>query len=180
MGDMIMNEFLKETVDLDSQKQNLNKNTSDSDFSGRPHKGTVGYELRTINLMIHRCVHMKNSAEFGQKASEVHFWILIYLHRNLHKEVFQRDLEAEFEVRRSTMTGILNTMEKNGLIIRESVDYDARLKKLVLTDKAKEITTNKYIKIKEFEKKLIEGVTEDELQGFFATIEKIKKNLSKI
>ena len=47
--------------------------------------------------------------------------------------VFQRDVERAFSLSRSTATGILQLMEKNGFLLREPVAYDARLKKLVLT-----------------------------------------------
>ena len=36
---------------------------------------------------------------------------------------------------RSTVTGVVKLMERKGLIRRESVSSDARLKKLVLTEK---------------------------------------------
>ena len=66
-------------------------------------------------------------------------WVIGYLSEHEGKDVFQRDLEEEFSVRRSTATGILQLMEKNELITREPVSHDARLKKLVLTPKAIEI-----------------------------------------
>ena len=46
------------------------------------------------------------------------------------------DVEAAFNLSRSTTTNILQLMEKNGIIRREGVDYDARLKRLVPTEKA--------------------------------------------
>ena len=45
--------------------------------------------------------------------------------------VFQRDVERAFSLSRSTATGILQLMEKNDLIRRESVASDARLKSLI-------------------------------------------------
>ena len=60
-------------------------------------------------------------------------WIIGYLYQNRDKEVFQRDIQEQFSIRRSTVTGILQLMEKNGLITRSSVERDARLKKLELT-----------------------------------------------
>lgn len=42
--------------------------------------------------------------------------------------IFQKDLETEFCIGRSTVTNILNLMEKKGFVRRESVSYDARLK----------------------------------------------------
>lgn len=45
--------------------------------------------------------------------------------------VYQKDIENEFHyIRRSTATGILKLMEKNGMIGKESVPEDARLKRL--------------------------------------------------
>ncbi|MFQ9564328.1 MAG: MarR family winged helix-turn-helix transcriptional regulator, partial [Faecalibacillus intestinalis] len=92
--------------------------------------------------------------------------------------VFQRDLEEEFSIRRSTATGILQLMEKNDLIIRQPVSYDARLKKLVLTKKASEIQNEIHKEIEKHDKKVREGITEEELEVFFNVMKKIKKNLS--
>lgn len=91
---------------------------------------------------------------------------------------FQRDIEEKFEIRRSTATGIINLMEKNGLIIREKVDYDARLKKLVLTDKAREI--NKLVEddISRIEKTITKGIDEADLEIFCRVVNKMKDNLN--
>ena len=48
--------------------------------------------------------------------------------------VFQRDIEREFSITRSTVTNILQLMERKGYIERRSVPQDARLKQLVLTE----------------------------------------------
>lgn len=49
-------------------------------------------------------------------------WVIVYLAHNSDRDVFQRDLEERFNVRRSTVSNILSLMEKKGLIKRESVD----------------------------------------------------------
>ena len=54
----------------------------------------------------------------------------------MHREVYQKDIEEEFRIRKSTATGILQLMEKNGFISRESSKKDARLKRIVPTPKA--------------------------------------------
>jgi DNA-binding MarR family transcriptional regulator len=56
-------------------------------------------------------------------------------------DVFQKDIERDFYISRSTASGILSLMEKKDLIRRVSVPQDARLKKLVLTDKARSISS---------------------------------------
>ena len=53
-----------------------------------------------------------------------------------HKPIFQRDIEEAFQIRRSTVTGIIKLIEQKGYITRTSVESDARLKQLVPTEKA--------------------------------------------
>ena len=72
---------------------------------------------------------------------------------------------------------MLKLMEKNGLITRESVPYDARLKKIVLTDKAVDIHKKAVKNIKMIENTLKDGITDDELQAFYKVVDKIKANV---
>lgn len=57
--------------------------------------------------------------------------------RSLKEEIYQKDIEDEFQIRRSTVTGILQLLEKKGFITRKSVAADGRLKQLIATQKAK-------------------------------------------
>ncbi|MGO5358119.1 MarR family winged helix-turn-helix transcriptional regulator [Anaerofustis sp. LCP19S3_F7] len=91
-------------------------------------------------------------------------------------DVFQKDIEACLFYRRSTVTGILNTMEENGLIERVSVDYDARLKKIVVTKKGLCIKSQIEQDIKNMERTLKNGLSKDEIDAFFAITEKILNN----
>ena len=53
------------------------------------------------------------------------------------RDVFQKDIEAAFDLRGSTVTGIIRLLEERGDLTRESVACDARLKKICLTEKAR-------------------------------------------
>jgi DNA-binding MarR family transcriptional regulator len=64
----------------------------------------------------------------------MHGWILRYLYSRRGQPVYQRDIERDFAITRSTVTNILQLMERKGYIRRESVPEDARLKRLELTD----------------------------------------------
>lgn len=64
----------------------------------------------------------------------MHGWILGYLRHNAHREIYQRDIERDFSITRSTVTNILQLMEKKGYLCRRSVPHDARLKQLVITE----------------------------------------------
>ena len=103
-------------------------------------------------------------------------WIIGFV-CDAENDVFQRDIEKEFDIRRSTATTILQLMEKRGLIIREPTDYDARLKKIVLTEKSLEIERQVRENISSYEKKMRENISDEEIDDFFALIERIKQNL---
>ncbi len=99
----------------------------------------------------------------------IHFRIIKYLNMNHGRPVFQRDLEHIFNVRRSTMSGTIDIMEKNGFVTRESVDSDKRLKRIVLTDQARQVGVRDRKDIDDFEKSLAEGLSKEEqkeLEGF--------------
>lgn len=68
-------------------------------------------------------------------------------------------------------------METKGLIRRETVPNDARLKKLVLTPNGKKLQAAIERDQQETERLLRQGVTEEELQMFFQVMEKFKKNI---
>lgn len=106
-------------------------------------------------------------------------WALNYLIRNDTRDVFQKDVEAELKIRRSTATELLKAMERGGLIRRIPVDYDARLKKIVLTDYAMEIRKQLGAQIELTEEKMTEGFTQEEVEQFFSYVDRLSANLEK-
>ena len=94
------------------------------------------------------------------------------------EDIFQKDIEEEYSIRPSTATELLKQMEKNGLIVREPVAYDNRLKKIVLTDKALLYQQQVVAELTALEETLVKDIAEDELKVFFNVIEKMMDNLS--
>lgn len=134
----------------------------------------IPFEIKMLDNMIDRKI-----CKSVEKMSLTHAQarILRFLFTNKDKTIYQGDIEKEVGVRRSTISGILDTMEKNGLIIRKSSIYDARKKEIALTinslNKHKEIDK----KIADFESVLLKGITDEEKEAFFKTIDKLKENL---
>ena len=91
---------------------------------------------------------------------------------------YQRDIEKHFNIRRSTATGILRNMERDGLIERTPDDKDARLKTITLTEKGRLSMERFSSRIDELEAKLTRDISQDELERFLAVILKMKENLS--
>lgn len=142
-----------------------------------PYKHTIGFELRTLNNMIHRQIIASENIKYVDELTGATSWMMGYLVHNRDRDVFQKDIEKEFSIRRSTASKALSIMEQKGLIRRESVDYDARLKRLILTERA--VQLNKLVEndLTEIDRKLTNGLSEEEINIFIEIIQKIKKNL---
>jgi len=139
---------------------------------------SIGFELKTLANLMKRNLEECFSEEDGENGTTgMQGWIIGYVVGNEHREVFQRDLEKDFNIRRATVTGVLKLMERNGLIVREPVAYDARLKKITLTPKARDIHEKNVQRFISFETKLRQGLSDEEVDTFYAIAEKLKKNL---
>lgn len=93
------------------------------------------------------------------------------------KEIFQKDLEREFDLKRSSISLMLNNMEKSDLIERVPVTEDARLKKIILTQKSIKIYEKISTAIDSIENKLSENITPEEIKVFQSVLDKIRNNL---
>ena len=95
-------------------------------------------QLRRVDNLIFRRLNQFSRANGVEQTTPMHGWIIEYLYRHRDEPVFQRDIEREFSITRSTVTNILQLMERKGYITRQSVEQDARLKQLVLTEKGRQ------------------------------------------
>ena len=95
----------------------------------------------------------------------------------MHRDLYQKDIEEEFKICRSTVTNILKLMEKKGYIRRESVPYDARLKKLVLTDTGRELHEKTKDMIDMLEEQTVGGISKEDLDTFYRVIDQVKNNV---
>lgn len=126
-------------------------------------KKNIGAELRELNISLLR--HLaKNKAKPNKEKPDcpdetrgLQVWVIDYLIKHQDEDVFQRDLEKEFVMRRPTATNFIKKMEQAELIRREPVAYDARLKKIILTDKAFKLQAGMMAKKQEFETLLRDG-----------------------
>ena len=137
----------------------------------------LGFRIRSVWQQVKRLMnrHLTENNSYGLTGMQ--FAIVSYLAKeSAERDVFQKDLEQKFDIRKSTVTGILNTMERDGLLLRETVPYDARLRKMILTDKALQAKQNTEQVIDSVESQLSKGLTEEEITTFLSILEKISKN----
>lgn len=135
----------------------------------------IGYKIVQLSRQIDRKIN-QNVSKYG--ITKMQSMIIKLLSEDSKKgDVFQKDIEERFDIRRSSVTSVLNLMETNGIIRRISSTTDRRLKKIVLQEKGIQLSDCVNRSIEEMEKELIEGVTQEELTAFFLLAEKLSKNL---
>ena len=137
----------------------------------------IFFELHKCSRLIKRYIDNNTDKEKYEKLTGVHSWAIGFFYHNRDRDVFQRDFEKECNVRRSSATQMLKRMEKNGMINRIGVDYDARLKKIVLTEKAIEIQKTLDEKFEQLERNLSKNISNEELETFFGVLSKITDNI---
>ncbi len=140
-------------------------------------RSPIGFEIRSLNNLIMRNIERVFDGREMDGITATNGWIIGFLAANPDREIYQRDLEAEFSITRSTASKVLILMEKKGLIERKSVPHDARLKKLTLTKKAEKISRKRIVDFKAFERLLTKGLTGEELDFLHSCIQKMKNNL---
>ena len=137
----------------------------------------IGPEIKAISNLIKREIGNYDSGKYIEEATGNNMFIIGYLARHKDEDVFQKDLEELFSVRRSTMSGIILRMEQKGFLIRENVEHDARLKKLVLTEKGWQIHEMMECIVTDTEKKLMAGFSDEEKDMLFLLLKKLRQNL---
>ena len=137
----------------------------------------VGREIRMLCNLCKRYSLNQSLKLTKDEFTSMHMWMLHYLYLNKDKDIFQKDFENEFTIRRSTASNILGLMEKRKLIKRVSVKTDARLKKIVLTENGQKLHDEFGKVIEANEKVYQKGISKKDLEVFFKVSEQIKKNV---
>ena len=145
-------------------------------------KKALGLELRSLSNLMRRYFEQYSHKKCIEAITGTNSWIIGYVSDKTSEgvDVYQRDLETRFGITRSTASKVVNLMVQKDLLERQSVPHDARLKKLVLTEKSQEIKRLMDEDHDRFESALCKDFTSDELLQLFGYIERMKKNLKEL
>lgn len=139
-------------------------------------KQNIGNKIRVIHNYIDKYFHT-SWEKAGIEPTRMQCATLHYLRHHEGEDVFQKDLEAAFSISGATATNILKVMEKDGLIVRIPMENDARLKKLVMTEKGMrydEVARTNVIRLGEGMEK---GFTEEEITRFREYLDRLTQNI---
>jgi len=141
-------------------------------------KQHIGHAIiRTANAIRRRTICDAQGRPAAARAAQNFFLFQIYRRMQRGEATYQRDLEREFSLRRSTASGILSQMEKNGLLRREISARDARLKTLVLTPEAVALCEERERRIEAFERALLGNLTQEEQVTLLNLLERVRQNI---
>lgn len=135
----------------------------------------VGMVVRFLHHRFDRLFEENAAAAGLDDVTVAHGRILGFLAHRKATDIYQRDLEQAFHINRSSVTSILQTMEKNGLIERHGVSGDGRLKKVTLTARGEEAHCRVMKVIEKTEEQMRSALSDSELATFFALAEKLAR-----
>lgn len=134
-------------------------------------------EIKDLNSIIDKVILKDEFFKNAPFLNKTQFQILIYIARNEDKEICQKDLEEETHLKKASITGTLDLLEENGIIIRTPSTKDRRKKIITLsqdTYKHKEKISNVLININQI---FDETISEENKEMFFEIIETIEKKI---
>jgi len=136
----------------------------------------IGGLFRTISNKMRRKAENLSSIKKLDELSGTNGYIIGFISR-YEFPVYQKDIENEFGITRSTASKVLTLMEKKDLIVRSSVSNDARLKQIILTPKAKLLHSNMIIELDEFERQLLKDFNDSDKAKLLELLTRIDNNL---
>ncbi len=137
----------------------------------------LAFRIKSLNNQIRRYFERTAILENDANLTGMQYAILGFLaEQSGRTDVYQKDIEAEFNIRRSTASGMLKLLEKEGFIIRENDSEDTRLKRIIMSDRAKELNKVARANMEKLQVLLTRGISDEEMEHFYATLKKISDN----
>lgn len=138
---------------------------------------SVGHELAYTNNLIARRIARGGNNKYAMNISPIQVRIVKYLVRQNNKAILQKDMEYIFNIRRSTVSGVIKTMEKNNIIIRENVKDDNKSKEIKLTNEVYLRANDLVRKLRELDLELLKDINKEDLEVFMRVLKNIQDNL---
>ena len=127
----------------------------------------------------HRLEVLQNNILREYGVSHQQTQILAFIYARPNTDVFQKDLEKELGLKSSTVTVILQNLEKKQFIERCECDYDKRQKILRVTKKAVNLHEQFMSSVNAIEFIMTDGMTEKEKETLKKLLRKAVSNVRK-
>jgi DNA-binding MarR family transcriptional regulator len=141
-----------------------------------PH--TTDWELR-LGFLIHDVSRLRRSA-FDRclkplSVTRSQWWVLAYLSRE--DGMTQSQLAEELDLGKVAVGGLIDRLEKSGLVRREAAATDRRVNRVFLEPKSKQLVTKMRKVSHRMNEQILAGLTDDRLEATAVTLDAMKRNL---
>ena len=132
--------------------------------------------MANLKCVWHRVIE-KRMSDLGLSSIQSRMLGYVYFQYCREKKVLQKELEEEFKIRKSSVTSVIQILEKKGLVRRVSVPGDARKKEVVLTEYGITVQETVMERLKGLENMVNEVLTPRERKLWHSCIRKIETRL---
>ncbi len=143
------------------------------------HKKMFGFEVRFINNLIKEVVSKTHPVTGQRPQTQLQAGIMAYLYHQ-EQPVYQKNIEEAFNISGATATNTLRVMERNGLLTRSAMDKDARLKRIMMTEPAKEGHRQAEAHMDMMEEQMLRGLSGKEQEELLRLLDVVKGNLERM
>ena len=96
------------------------------------------------------------------------------------EEVVQQDMADLMNKDKSAILRLIDSLEKKRLVVRTNDPQDRRKNVLVVTQQGKSTIAKSFEISKELNEKLVEGISQSDIDTFFSVAERIRSNAEKM
>jgi|TARA_B110000914_G_scaffold64320_1_gene56144 DNA-binding MarR family transcriptional regulator len=117
----------------------------------------------------------QNAQKFGIDISQDQWMVLGPIWKN--KGISQKDIAEYCGKDKTSVTKIIDTLEKKNLLVRVPDQLDQRIKRVVLSNKGKEMMENSMVVMEQTRNEVRKGISDQEIDLFKIVLSKIYNNL---
>lgn len=132
-------------------------------------------EIGYLNHMIRK--YMSGDHEPHKEFNFTQFQVIGYLFRHQDEDICQKDLEAETGLKKASMTGCLDALEKKGAIIRETAKDDRRRNYIRMTDRMRKVEKDFRERNSRLDSLITKNICESDLEVFLKVMDQIRENI---
>ena len=118
---------------------------------------------------------VQNARKFGMDISQDQWMVIGPIWKQ--KGISQKEIAEYCGKDKTGVTKIIDTLEKKNLLVRYSDQIDQRIKRVVLSNKGKDLMKNVMPVIEQHRNDLLEGIKSKEIEIFKIVLKKIHNNL---
>ena len=139
---------------------------------------SIDWELR-LGFLIHDVSRLRRSA-FDRclkplNVTRSQWWVLAYLSRE--DGMTQSRLAEELDLGKVAVGGLIDRLEKSGLLRREADASDRRVNRVFLEPKSKQLIAKMRKVSHRMNAQILEGLPDDRLESTTVTLDSMKRNL---